>query len=385
MAAPRRRDDVHVLTPGDHFSPRTGSAVPTVVDGLSRALGDPGRSRVLVARGTMTDRYGSAEVIQYDPIRWHAPGRRYLDPGLGRIGLPRFDARRTWAAGIRRQRDWPASIIIGHNGPQLMPSVDLRRHAAVLYAHNQLFQTYSRSEVARTLRGVDRIICVSDFLAERTADQVGTSLARRIVVVRNGVDIQTFHPRRAPARSDGGLHVMLVGRMIRPKGADVLVRALASLNRNDVKATILGSAGFDAKAPLTPFEQELRALAAPLGDRIRFIATAARTDVPQYLRQADVLVVPSRWPDPCPLTVGEGLATGVPVIASAVGGIPEIMGGSGIRVPPDSPEELARSIEAFADDESFRLRVGQACRLRAVANDWAWARRHLDAAVEDLR
>src|SRR5690606_35418111 len=65
-AAPSPRRLVHVITPGDHFSPRTGSAVPTVVDGLSRhARPDRPRPAVVVAAGTYPDRYDSAEVLEY--------------------------------------------------------------------------------------------------------------------------------------------------------------------------------------------------------------------------------------------------------------------------------------------------------------------------------
>lgn len=85
---------IHVITPGDHFSPRTGSAIPTVVDGLSRATpsGQP-RPAVLVARGTYPDRYDSADAIEYTRPRPHNRDR-YVDAGLSRLGLPRVMARR---------------------------------------------------------------------------------------------------------------------------------------------------------------------------------------------------------------------------------------------------------------------------------------------------
>ena len=152
---------VHVLTPGDHFSPRTGSALPTVVSGLSQFDRKSGsRSSVLVGRDTYPDRYPTAGVIEYETVEANALGERYVDPVLGRIGAPRIGSRRAWNAALESQSNWTRSVIFAHNGPQLLPSVD-KRHMAILYAHNELFRTYSKREVGRTLSAMDGLICVS--------------------------------------------------------------------------------------------------------------------------------------------------------------------------------------------------------------------------------
>src|SRR5690606_41112152 len=97
---------LHAITPGDHFSPRTGSAVPTVVDGLSRGAGPASpASGVLVARGTYPDRYDSAVAVEYAP-RAPLPLGRYLDAATSRLALPRFSARRVLAATVTDQAGW---------------------------------------------------------------------------------------------------------------------------------------------------------------------------------------------------------------------------------------------------------------------------------------
>lgn len=378
-----RVPEVHVITPGDHFSPSTGSAIPTVVDGLCGALPDvPGlaRPRVAVAEGTYADRYASADAVLYPPARAHRADR-YLDALAGRAGLPRPGARRVLRPALGAQRDWERSAVLVHNAPQAIGLVD-PRHVAVLYAHNLLLRSYSVREAGRALDRADALVCVSESLAEQTRPYLPPRLHSRIRVVRNGVDTAHFVPRADPARGDR-LRVTFVGRMIRDKGADVVLDAVALLDRDDIELTIVGSQGFDARAPLSPFEQELHRKAAALGDRVRLRPFTARREVAGVYREADVVVVASRWLEPCPLTVLEGMASGVPVVASRIGGIPEIMQGTGVQVAPGDPADLAAALEALADDEALRLRTGAECRTWAEAHDWRWARTHLDAVLAE--
>jgi glycosyltransferase involved in cell wall biosynthesis len=372
--------EVHLLTPGDHFSPRTGSAIPTVVDGLCAAITDPDRPRprVLVADGTYPDRYPSAEVVGYPPAAARSTDR-YLDALAGRLALPRPGVRRTLRPALAAQDTWPAGVVIAHNAPQAVPLVR-DRHAAVLHAHNLLLRTYTPREAGRVLGGVAAIACVSGALAEQTAPYLPASLRDRLRVVPNGVDTRRFSPRADPARGER-LRVVFVGRMIRDKGADVLLDAVARLDREDVELTVVGSQNFDAAAALSPFEQEVHARAAALGSRVRLRPFTPRAEVAEVYRQADVVVVPSRWAEPFALTVLEGMACGVPVVASAIGGIPEVMGDAGVPVRPDDPADLAAAIEALADDETMRRGIGARCRRWAEQHDWAAARTRLDAVL----
>jgi glycosyltransferase involved in cell wall biosynthesis len=379
-----RVPEVHVLTPGDHFSPSTGSAIPTVVDGLCGAVpltpGEP-RPRVSVAEGTYSDRYPSAEAVLYPPAAAR-PGDRYLDALAGRVGLPRPGARRVLRPTLGAQGGWDRSAVLVHNAPQLIGLVD-QKHAAVLYAHNLLLRSYSHREASRALDRADALVCVSQALADQTMRYLPPRLHDRIRIVRNGVDAQHFVPRADPARGDR-LRVTFVGRMIRDKGADVVLDAVALLDRPDIELTIVGSQGFDATAPLSPYEQELHRKAAALGDRVRLRPFTARQEVAGVYRDADVVVVASRWLEPCPLTVLEGMASGVPLVASAVGGIPEIMGDVGVQVRPDQPADLAAALEALAEDETLRRRMGAEARRWAEAHDWTWARGHLDQVLAEL-
>lgn len=371
------RRQVHVITPGDHFSPRTGSAVPTVVDGLCRfAPSDSGRASVAVARGTYEDRYDSADVIEYQPAS-PLPGRlddvgRYLDVASARFGLPRWFSRRPLAASLAGQSSWEPSFVFGHNAPQLIPLVDAGRHRPILYAHNLLLRSYSLAEASRVLDRVAAIICVSASLADATASHLPAPLRDRIRVVRNGVDLAAFQ-RESPLSRSGPLKVTFVGRMIPDKGADILIDAIGLLDRDDVSLTVVGSSGFSAADALTDYEKQIRASAATLRRPARIVPFVPRRDVPELLRQADVVVVPSRWPDPCPLTTLEGMAAGAAVIGAEIGGIPESIRGAGILFEPNNVRELAGVIEALADDDALLNTTAQACSAYARDHDWAWS------------
>ncbi|MFE5670508.1 glycosyltransferase [Agromyces sp. NPDC056523] len=389
-------DVLHAITPGDHFSPRTGSAIPTVVDGLaaaSRRDAAPFRHTVVLDRSTMRPRYDSAGIIEYTGARGPTRRERIVDLARGRIGLPRSAVARFYepvAAAIRAQR--PA-IVLAHNAPVLPSLLRDTPHRVVLYAHNDLLRTYSRPESARMLDRVAAIVCVGEGLAERTRDALPGRLAERVRVVRNGIDCERFAPAPngavAPsAIRDGRMRIVFVGRMVSEKGPDVLIRAAERLGRPDVEYLMVGSQGFARDAPLSAYEHELRRLAdratAESGAAIRFEPFVDRMALPDLLRSADLLVVPSRWAEPSGLTAMEGLATGLPVIASRAGGLPDLVGSAGVLVEPDDPGELADAIAALADDPDRRRRMAHAARDHAIAHDWSRSWSQLRRVLEEL-
>lgn len=366
------RDEVHLITPGDHYSPRTGSAIPTVVHGLSQAARGQ-RPKVLVGRGTYADRYGSADIIEYDLARSHRTDR-YLDRAAMVAGLPRPAARRSFAAALRGQDGWPAAYLLAHNAPQAIAQVGAR-HTPVLYAHNQLLRRYGRREVERMLERSAAIICVSSCLADKTSDLLPAPLRARVAVVLNGVDVGAFSGPRVPKGE--ALRVAFVGRVIPDKGVHVLLEAARLLGRDDVHVSVVGRAGFGPADPLTPYEKKLRTMARDLPGEVRFTSFLPRPELAGVLRETDVLVVPSVWPEPFGLTALEGMAAGAAVVASQVGGLPEAVGDAAVLITPGDAEELAAVIDAYRDD-AVLVPAQHRGRAHAEAMSWESARRQLD-------
>lgn len=382
---------IHVITPGDHFSPRTGSAIPTVVDGLARAAERGGAQRhcVVLDRATYRPRYDSADVIEYDGVR--GPGRvgRYVDAARGRLGLPRRAAARWFAPIADAVRAGAPGVVLAHNAPLVPWLLRGTGHTCILYAHNDLLRTYSRGEAGRMLEDAAAVVCVSESLAERTCDRLPRSLRERVAVVGNGVDTEQFSP--AATRPAGPLRIVFMGRVIPDKGADVLLRAAGLLDAGEgipaspsAEIVVIGRPGFAADAPLSRHEVELRRLAAASALPVRFEGFIPRPRLPGVLRDADVFVVPSRWPEPSGLVVGEALATGLPIVASRIGGIPEVVGDAGILVPPNDPAALAETLRALLADPGLRSALAAAARARAVDRSWARSWRQLDAVLSDV-
>ena len=373
------RRHTHLITPGDHYSPKTGSAIPTVVHGLSGATAPTAPPpAVLVARGTYPDRYPSAEAIEYT-LRASRTLDRYIDPVLGMAGFPRPGARRALRPAFADQLTWAPSVVLAHNLPQAIPLIDPTHHIPVLYAHNHLLRTYTPREASRVLGAAAAIVCVSSSLADMTAQQLPIALRDRVVVVPNGVDASAYEAR--PRLRRDRLHVVFVGRTIRDKGPDVLIEAVVRLGRPDIELVIVGSTGFAADAPLSAYERDLRSAAAQPGARVTFRPFLDRAEVRTVMEAADVVVVPSRWQEPFGLTVLEGMAAGAAVIASEVGGIPETAGGSAILVPPADPVALAAAIEALADDRDLLTRTAHEGRRHAERSSWEASLRRLDETL----
>lgn len=341
----------------------------------------------------MTPRYGSAGVIDYTGARGPTKYERALDLVRGRVGLSRSAVARQYAPVADAIRRREPAFVLAHNAPVLPWLLRDTEHRVVLYAHNDLLRTYSRLEAGRVLDSAAAIVCVSDSLAERTRTALPRKLAERVHVVRNGIDCVRFAPPpnrdgAAPTTRNARMRVMFVGRMIAEKGPDVLIRAAQHLARPDVEYFLVGSQGFARDAPLSAYEQELRRLAAEAtaesGADIRFEPFVDRSSLPDLLRSADLLVVPSRWAEPSGLTAAEGLATGVPVIVSRVGGLPDVVGSAGVLVPPDDPAALADAIAVLADDPDARWRMSQRARAHALSHDWSWAWSNLRQVLEEL-
>lgn len=367
----------HVLTPGDHYSPRTGSAIPTVVHGLASGAersDDTSRwpQHVVVQSGTWGERYDSATALEYAGGPPPSRRERLADAAMGRLGLRRPFATRAYRPVAERLQSAAPGVVIAHNAAALARLMDgATEHRVILYAHNDLFRSFSPAEASRTVASSHAVVCVSDALRRSMLVHVPRKLHDRFHVVRNGVDAVQFSPRLVP-RSGEPLRVGFVGRMIPDKGADVLARAAADLRRDDIDFVFVGSHGFDPSAALTEYEVSVRKIAGS-APAVRFVPFTDRAKLPELLRELDVLVIPSTWEDPCPLTVGEGMASGLAVVAATVGGIPEQLGNAGILVDSGDSKALARVLRQLADDRIRVRQLGTAARERALQNDWSSA------------
>jgi glycosyltransferase involved in cell wall biosynthesis len=196
-------------------------------------------------------------------------------------------------------------------------------------------------------------ICVAE--SERAAGLAARTCAERsTVVIPNGVELD--RPRRRHTTATP-VELLAVGRLQEPKDFLTLVRAIPRLPPGSVRVRIAGD-GPDRGA----IEDETNLLA--LAGTIEVLG--ARDDVAALLAQADVFVLPTRS-EGMPLSVLEAMAAELPVVASAVGGVPELVrdGETGALVPPADPAALAHALAPLVADPDLRARLGRAGRERA--------------------
>jgi glycosyltransferase involved in cell wall biosynthesis len=190
----------------------------------------------------------------------------------------------------------------------------------------------------------------------------------RIVVQSVGVDTQVFRPTgcdesllREWAVPDGWTSVLYCGRLIREKGVLDLVRALVELPR-----TVLILVGEGSELP------RIRVAAAACGvdDRIRYIGPVAYASMPRFYSTADVFCLPSvstpYWQEQFGMVLVEAMACGIPVVTTATGSIPEVVGDAALIVPPYAPEQLATALGAVLDDPTQRAAASKAGLQRVV-------------------
>ena len=252
----------------------------------------------------------------------------------------------------------------------------------IFTVHGWAFSAYS-GLASRLYRVSDRLmaplttvtICVSE--QELAAGlEAGTCRAERSVVIHNAVDVaaapRSRHDRPVP-------RLIAVGRLKAPKDFLTLVRALARLSEGGLEALLVGD-GPDRGA----IEDEIR----EFGVEGRVQLAGERSDVPALLADSDVFVLSSRS-EGLPVSVLEAMAAELPVVASDVGGLAELVidGETGMLVPSGDPAALARALGRLLDDRELRQKLGAAGRARAEASfDLAEFRRaHVELYHRQLR
>lgn len=363
---------IHVPTPGDHYSPATGSAPMTIIYNLTRVHQERGHDTTLVVgRGTRHDYpVGHVATVPFPPLPSRA--EKAMDVGSGRLGLRRRFVQGTYRPALDAiPGDFDGTVVL-HNAPGALRLFRERlpRARVVLYAHNELFRTYGPREAWRTLSEADTVICNSRFLADRLQSRLPRRL-RSVSVVVNGVDVDLFQPRQ-PAATSGPPVILMVARVVPEKGAHLLLEAAVKIADpgRPFRIRIVGSSGFSAIEPLTAYEQHLRRLAAPIADRVEFQPFVDRAAVLEEYARATIGCVPSEWDEPCSLTLPEAMAAGLPVVASRRGGLPEVGADSVLWFTPPDTDALAEHLAVLLDEAEQRDLWGRRARERALQLSW---------------
>ncbi len=368
----------------EYLGPPAIGGVERLVSALATALRGAGHAPEIWAtdlqtfRGPRhTERTALADAIpvrRFRTVRWPIG---VLDPH-----------HLTWIGLERALRARPGTLIHAHSLPSWQAHTALRRAATgapvVITVHHDIEGLRAYAELRRgrallarirdAMRANPRFALTVTTAREQPfwVTEVGLP-AERVVVIPNGCDPAEFDAPTAgqiaasqaqwPA---GAFRVLFAGRLVRAKGVDVLLHALADIP--DAALLIAGPDGGDGDA--------LRALARDLslGERVRFLEVT-RPQLAATFRAADAVVVPSRSGENFGIVAVEAMAARRPVIVTDCGGLPEVVTNeeSGLVIPRDDPSALYTALIRVRDNPALRARVGESGRARVLAH-YTWER-----------
>jgi glycosyltransferase involved in cell wall biosynthesis len=334
----------------------------TLLEGL------PGSVEATVAcpEGPLAERLRSMEV-EVLPIRG-TDGSLRLHPtrtprAVAEMGQAALQVRRAAAAS-------KADLVHANSIRAGLISITAPGRPAVVHVRDCLPPGALSSLTLRALRRADALIANSAY----TRSTLGAAGAFADVVY-NAVDVSRFareglsrEEARARLELNGNGPVLAVVAQITPwKGQEDALRMARELlpTHPGLRLLLVGSAKFDSASTRydnAAYLESLRREAAepPLAEAVRFLGE--RDDVPEVLRAVDLLLVPS-WEEPFGRAIIEAMAAGVPILATSVGGPPEILGqgeqSCGLVLPPKDPRGWATKIKRLLSEQNSLSRMGE--------------------------
>lgn len=267
-----------------------------------------------------------------------------------------------------------------HNDPELAVVLRHRFPRARLFHHfHNPVECRSRF-LSRFRHAVDGVFAVSSYVADAVRGIYGVE---SVPVVHNGVDLERFSP--ASRECERRVTLNFLGRTGIEKAPDLFLRAALRLANEGVPLRVqLMGANHWGRWEADAFQAELARLCEILrntGAEVVQTGHVARADVPGLLQAADIHVLPSRWEEPCALSLLEGMAAGLAIVASRTGGTGEVLGKAGRLFAKDSEVELHAHLRELVLNRSERMRLAKAARERAMGFSWSEAWRKFGRGI----
>ena len=216
----------------------------------------------------------------------------------------------------------------------------------------------------------NHVICISKIAEDKLREYMGgewlvksSNKYKSITTINNGIDVNTISEAE-PCKElldlkESRKSILMVAGFRKQKNQDTIIRALTLLDKEKYEVWFAG---------IGERMEEVKQLALSLGvnDRVRFLGL--RTDIPNVLRAADVIVMSSHW-EGLSLSNVEGMSAHKPFIASDVNGLKEVTKGYGLLFPYEDAKALAEEINRLASDEAYYNEIAERCYNRALEFD----------------
>ena len=242
-----------------------------------------------------------------------------------------------------------------HNRPYLfnylinsLPSMPI-----ILYYHNDpitMKGSKLKKEREKILEKAAGIIFVSEYIKNQFLKGI-SSTSSKIYVLPNGIKRNL---NKMPKKNK---QIMFVGRLVKEKGVHIFVKAIRELFNEfeDWEYCIIGTSKAGQKILRTNYEKEVINTFLKYGKKAKYFGFLANSKVKTIMNSSTILVVPSIWDDPFPLSALEGLASGQVVIASERGGLPEMLKHTGILIKNINVENLKSTLKELMINEEKLL------------------------------
>ena len=368
------------------------TAAPTVLYTSADFDAQGGALRCLMDMGNEIGEWGYRPMLALSDRQQGGPGRANGAPPTFRLALPRPQRGRSAV-------DYVRDVLETARSARRLAKLIRRQHVALVHV-NEILDVYGglaakiagvpcvwhvRADISgwpRPLRAVlprivsalsTEVVVVSESVRRLVFADHGLDTRKVSVIHDPGPDPETFRPgvdgtavRRELGIDDAAPVVVLVAKMVEPKGHEVLLRAAPEVLESHPTARFVIVGGDVDGEHHRRYASRMRSLPAELGAGHAVIFTGYRADVAQVMAAADIVTHCSTHPDPFPGTVLQGMALAKAVIASDLGGPNEQIeqGRSGVLVPAGDPAALAAAICSLLDDPGRRESLGRAAAER---------------------
>jgi len=359
----------------EYYSPQNGGAISTWMMQQARRLEERGHRVSILTRTGDSPVYDVGEVVPIDIRERHqiAKPRRFwsrLLQNLNHWDWPYYDfyIRSVMAELKRLQPD----AVVCFNDLRIPSYVRKALPNAKVWVRlsNEVATQQPRNAFDRALDGY---FPVSGYIRQWMQQRYGVGHDKSVVIV-NGCDPEAFCPGVGTTRPDAErpMKVLYVGRINEEKGPDLVVDAVKQIRHTGrlIDLTVVGSTWWnnDAQAASDPYFARLSRLMDEA--QVTHMGHVVREEIPGLYQQHDVVVIPSRWQEPCPQVLLESMASGCAVVASDRGGIPEAMGGAGILFDPDQPGLVQDALQRLLDNPALLERMKKQSRIQAQLRSW---------------
>lgn len=275
---------------------------------------------------------------------------------------------------IKKIDDSYNKVIIEGDASLILPiSKKVNKEKLYFHIHHNPLST-NHAEFRKEISSVNKVITVSNFIS-KGIDKCMSQEKENVqaAVLRNCTDVKKFNvnnykQERNKLRDkynikNNELVIMFTGRPVPQKGIKELLIAFKELcnKYNNVKLVIVGNSGF-GKEIKTDFDNQLEEIAESIKDKVVFTGFIHNSKMPQIHAMADIAVIPSIYDDPAPLVVMECMASGLAVITTDSGGIPEYVGENNcISIIRDENIiiNLEEALETLVVNERYRKTLGE--------------------------